>query len=126
MKLTAKNVDAVLMDCLFKPGEDTITAVLAEGVMHKVGLHPGRLESHKADIREMLECLPDAFQQAGGGGMSLLNACMTKSGEQWGEHANIDQLLVLGLATKQVVLPMPRPMWPMMAGGMPYLMVTAA
>ena len=123
--LTAGNVNEVFMDCLFRDGEDTSKAVVAEGVMQKFGFHPDRLEAHKTEIREMLECLPDDFQPDKGGGTSFLNACMTKEGEQWGEHSNIEQLLALGIATKQAAMLMPREMWNILPGGMPYIGVTA-
>ena len=48
---------------------------------------------------------------------------MTKSGEQWGEHMNIEQLLALGIATGQAGYPMPKEMWKMLPGGMPYFTV---
>jgi hypothetical protein len=121
--LTADNVFEVFKDCLFQDGEDTSTAVIVEGIMSKFGFHPERLQKNEGKIRAMLECLPDEFQSGKGGGMSFLNACMTKDGEQWGEHPSMEQLLVLGLATKQVAMLMPRDMWNILPGGMPYFAV---
>ncbi len=119
--LTAKNVNDVFMDCLFQSGEDTSRAILAEGVVHKFGFNPDRLEAHKTEIREMLECLPDEFQADKGGGTSFMNACITKDGDQWGGHSDIEKLLVLGIATKQAEILMPRDMWNILPGGMPYI-----
>jgi hypothetical protein len=127
-KLTAKNVRDVFMDCLYRDGEDTKDAVLVEGVVNKFGLCPARLRSHVTDIRELLQQLPVEFQsghQKGGGGWSFLNACVDKDGEQWGEHENIEQLLVLGLATHQATILLPRNMWSLLPGGMPYFSVLA-
>lgn len=124
MKLTAKNVDQVITDCLFKEGEEPVDPVIAEGVVRKFGFHKERLESHKQDIKELLDCLPEAFKvDGGGGGMSFLNACMTKDGEQWGEHVDIEGLLALGIATKQAKILLPKDMWKILPGGMPYFAV---
>ena len=60
-QLTAKNVEKVLLDCLYKPEEldDEHTApkgaVIVEGVIQSFGFHPGRLESHKEDIKGKLQ-----------------------------------------------------------------------
>ncbi len=122
--LSAENVEAVLLDCLFRENEeDTSQAVVVEGVVNKFGFHPQRLESHKAEIAELLEGLPNEFKESKGGGWSFLNACMTHDGIHWGEHRNVEQLLVLGIATKQAKFLMPRSMWNSFPGGMPYFSV---
>lgn len=123
MKLTAENVRTVFMDCLFNDGEDTSNHVAAEGIITNVGFHPGRLESHTRDIGDMLSELPDSFMANGGGGMSFLNACMTKDDVQWGEHQQMEQLFQLGQAVGFVKSLMPREMWGALPGGMPYYSV---
>lgn len=121
--LTAENVETIFRDCLFRDGEDTSTGKIVDGVLGKFGFHPERLAAHKTEIAEMLGGLPDEFMAEKGGGWSFLNACMTKNGDQWGEHMNIEQLLVLGIATEQAKILMPREMWKMLPGGMPYFAV---
>ena len=123
--LTAENVETIFRDCLFRDGEDTSQAKIVEGVVSKFGFHPTRLETHKSEIAEMLDGLPDEFRADKGGGWSFLNARMTKSGDQWGEHRNIEQLLTLGIATEQAKMLMPREMWNVLPGGMPYFAVCA-
>jgi hypothetical protein len=123
MKLTSENVYAVFTYCLFKDGEPTENHIPAQGIMTNVGFHPGRLESHYADIASMLSELPDSFMVEGGGGMTFLNACVTKDGVQWGEHQNMEQLFQLGLASHFVTELMPREMWSVLPGGMPYYSV---
>lgn len=122
-KLTSENVNTIFMDCLFQEGEDTSDPALAEGVLNKFGFHKGRLESHREEILELLLQLPDEFHLSKGGGWSFLNACMTRDGDHWAEHATIEQLLVLGLATNQARYLMPRKQWGIMPGGMPYFSV---
>lgn len=118
--LTAKNVETIFLDCLFRDGEDTSTAKIVDGVVSKFGFHPARVETHKSEIAELLDGLPDEFRADKGGGWSFLNACVTKNGDQWGEHRNIEQLLALGIASDQAKILMPRELWGMMPGGMPY------
>jgi len=123
--LSAKRVEEVLTNCLYGDGESTGSAKIVEGVITNYGFNPDKLEESKIEIGEMLSELPDEFKKDGGGGMSFLNACMTKDGTQWGEHRNIEQLLVLGIATDQAKILMPREMWSAFPGGMPYFVVTA-
>ena len=55
--------------------------------------------------------------------MSFLNACMTQSGEHWGEHPSMDTLFVLGMAVGYVTCLLPRDSWKNLPGGMPYYQV---
>lgn len=123
--LDPEKVNAIFMDCLFKKGEDTSKHVKAEGIVRNVGFHPERLESHKAEIEAMLDELPDEFKETGGGGMSFLNACNDKHGNQWtGLHQRMEQLFQLGVGVGKVKSLMPREMWGVLPGGMPYYVVT--
>lgn len=128
MKLSAANVRATLTDCLFKDDEVTNgvppnDAVTAEGVMARYAFHPERLAGHRQDIASMLSELPDDFKSDGGGGMSFLNACYTKGGEHWGEHPDMDSLFVLGIGAGLAKYPLPRDMWSILPGGMPYITI---
>lgn len=71
----------------------------------------------------MLADLPDEFMQEKGGGWSFLNMCMTKDGEQWGEHPNMEELMVLGCGLGLMKLQLPRAVWSSLPGGVPYLSV---
>lgn len=122
-ELTSEAVARIVQECLFKEGEDTSKAVIANGVMMKMGFHPERLDEHRAEILSLLLQLPEQFQNNKGGGWSFLNACIRADGFQWGEHRDIDALLCLGLATKYAKLNLPREMWKMFPGGMPYFTV---
>ncbi len=124
-KLDPQRVEAIFLDCLFKEGEDTSKHIKAEGVIRNVGFHPERLENHKAEIVAMLEELPDEFKESGGGGMSFLNACNDKHGNQWtGLHLRMEQLFQLGVGIGKAKSLMPREMWGALPGGMPYYVVT--
>lgn len=122
--LSSEQVNAIFIDCLFKDGEDTSNHIKAEGIVHTVGFHPGRLESHRAEIEAMLDELPEQFKQSGGGGWSFLNACNDKHGNQWtGLHLHMEQLFQLGIGIGKVQCQMPREMWLLLPGGVPYYVV---
>jgi len=129
MKLTVENVNSVFTNCLFTEDEtqDTVLisrALVVEGVHLKVGYHPNRIQQNRENIISMLNCLPDSFKPEGGGGMSFLNMMEDKDGEQWtGLHQEMDKLVTLGLATQKLGFLMPREMWKVLPGGMPYVVV---
>ena len=125
-QLTSGKVSEIFKNCLFKDkeiidGKPIVTPLVGKGVINDFGFHPERLTSYKAEILNMLKQLPDSFMKSKGGGMSFLNACMTKDDIQWGEHRNIEQLFALGEALKIVSYPMPKDMWHILPGGMPYV-----
>ena len=124
--LDSDKVNAIFMDCLFKDEEDTSKHVKAEGITRDVGFHPERLEGHKVEIVTMLDELPDEFKKSGGGGMSFLNACNDKHGNQWTDlHQRMEQLFQLGIGVGKAELLMPRKVWGALPGGMPYYVVTS-
>ncbi len=122
--INPERVHAIFFDCLFKEGEDTSKHVKVEGITANVGFHPERLNGHKAEIEAMLNELADDFKKSGGGGMSFLNACNDKYGNQWtGLHQRMEQLFQLGIGVGKAELLMPREMWGVLPGGMPYCVV---
>lgn len=137
MKLTCKNISNVIRHSLphaiteeqkkiILEGGDLPGFVRGEGVHSRFLFIQAKLEEKRADVVEMLKELPKPFRKTEGGGWSFLNACMTESGEQWGEHRNIDELICLGRALGLVEFPMPREMWNVLPGGMPYFSVNVA
>ena len=124
MELTSENVERIFMDCLFKEGEDTSNYIPAEGVTTNVGFHPERIESHKDEIASMLSELPEEFKEKTGGGWTFLNAFNDKNGQQWTSlHRRMEQLFQLGIGIGKVSYLMPRDMWRIFPGGMPYLVI---
>jgi len=125
-KTIAEQVDDIFCDCLFR--EDEIVdgtppenAILVDGLIAKYGFHPDRVARHKEEVRALLDQMPDVFHAHSGGGMSFLNLCVAKDGHQWGEHRNMEQLVTLAIATGLGQYCMPREMWSMFPGGMPYV-----
>lgn len=121
--LTATRVHEVFRACLFHDGEDTSTRVKVECITQSFGFHPERLEEQRPVIEEMLAELPDEFQKNGGGGWSFLNACMDKHGNHWAEHPTMQLLVALGLGIGRVHFSLPREMWSVFPGGMPYFVI---
>jgi len=129
--LTSEAVEKVFIDSMYRKEEIVIDgqrvqpedAILVEGIMNNFGFHPQRVESHREEIEAFLMELPDDFRSTGGGGTSFLNACYDRHENHWGEHHNMEQLFVLGLAIGKVSMPMPRDFWSALPGGMPYYTV---
>jgi hypothetical protein len=121
--LNAERVREIFVACLFKDGESQAKFVEAQGVVHTFGFHPGRVHEYRDEIATLLNELPDTFHEEHGGGWSFLNACMDKHGNHWAEQPTVEQLLVLGIATDKVAYCLPRDMWAVLPGGVPYFMV---
>lgn len=124
--LSSKRVEEIFMDCLFKDGEDMTKHIKAEGIMSNVGFNPERLEKYKGEIIAMLNELPDSFKETGGGGMSFLQACVDKHGNQWTSFLRtMEQLFQLGIGIGKVKCQLPREYWSTLPGGMPYYVILA-
>lgn len=55
---------------------------------------------------------------------SFLNLCTREDGTQWtGSHATMEQLVCLGVGAGKMKYLLPRSMWNILPGGMPYLAV---
>jgi hypothetical protein len=125
--LTAKAVETAFMNCLFteeelKEGQPK-EFVQVDAITCHFGFHPGRLESHREEVKALLAELPDQFHAGKGGGWSFLNACMDRHGNQWGEHIHMEQLFALGIGLNLAKWQFPRKMWRALPGGMPYVVV---
>ena len=106
MKLTSRNVEQIFVGCLFQRDEDTANALTITGTKMKVCFNPAKLEEHRQDIIDMMQCLPAKFH---GPGASFLDMCMDKHDILWtGSHIYMDNLLCLGLAVDRVEMMEPR------------------
>jgi len=125
----AERVEVIMRDSLFTDKETNnaeslpVDAVLVEGIINKYGFHPGRLETHRKEVREILKLLPDTFMKEKGGGWSFLNLCYTKDDVQWGEHKDMEALCCLAIGLDLAHWQM-REMTSILPGGMPYVVFT--
>lgn len=116
----SKLVENTFRECLFKDGEETTGCVKVEGLVRNFGFHPQRLEEHRNLIVSLLEQLPPEFKQ----GYTFLNICMTKDGNQWtGEQTVCELLVCMAIGLKLMEYCMPRELWPILPGGVPYVIV---
>jgi hypothetical protein len=124
-RLNSKEVLGLLKWCLFSDQDRTSQKMEVEGVLHKFVLHRGRLASKRRLIEELLGELPREFRRSDeGGGASFLDACLDHRGEQWTDlHQVMEALFVLGIAIEKVEFRVGREMWPLLPGGMPYLVI---
>lgn len=125
MKLTSENVNNMALECLYPDDMDLSAAqpIIVQGIMRSFGFAPERIKAHRADIASMLAELPEPFMVDKGGGWSFLQACVTATGEQWGEHPSMEVLFALGEAAGFVKCILPREAWGALPGGMPYYQV---
>lgn len=122
MKLTSENVSTIFEMCLC--GKNIDNPIVIEGIVAKYGFDKKQIENNKSDIEDMLSQLPKEFHKGTGGGWSFLGACHNKDGEQWtGMHRSMEQLFCLGIAIGKVEYLLPREMWNVLPGGMPYLVI---
>lgn len=124
INVTASNMSELtsnaFMDCLFKEGEDTTNHVKVQGLTNMFGLHPQRLEEKRELVTALLAELPVEFKE----GYTFLNLCTTKDGNQWtGTHRVCEQLVVMAIGLGLMEYCLPREMWAILPGGVPYLMI---
>lgn len=123
MKLTPQAVDTLLATCRAKEG-DPGDPVKVEGIVRSLAFNNARIADHAAEIGELLAELPDEFLLTKGGGWTFLNACNDRHGHLWtGEHRTMESLFCLGIAAGKAKWLMPRDMWDVLPGGMPYVAV---
>jgi len=117
-------VTHIFEESVLPQGEHMDGEVEVEGITHTARFNPDVLERRKSFLEAMLEELPDTFMASKGGGWSFLEACVDRHGNQWtGLHPIMEQLFMLGLAIGKVECQIPRHLWEVLPGGMPYYVV---
>lgn len=122
--ITASNMSELVRnsfrECLFKEGEKIKDVVSVEGIASNFGFHPQRLEEHRELLSALLANLPEEFKK----GYTFLNLCTTKDGELWtGEQVVCEQLVAMAVGLKLMAYCLPRNMWFVLPGGVPYVIV---
>lgn len=136
MNLTSENVDYVVKQLLLSDEEanaagigdeatdeqvEAAGLVKVEALIHTFVFHPDRVAEQRENIRTMLDDLPGSFRALEGGGWSFLNMCMTKDDVQWTDfHRTQEALCAMAIAADLGDWVLPREMWNVLPGGMPY------
>lgn len=120
--LTSENVINIYKECLLrenevKDNEPLVDFLMAEGIMAVTVFNAERLSARKDDIVSMIDELANLEE-----GISFLTLCMDKNGRQWtGDHRVMDLLIQLGIGIDYLSYCLPRDMWKVFPGQMPYL-----
>lgn len=122
--LTPTKVTETFKKCMFddeeiidnKPAKEY---TISSGVMATTVFNTRRINEQKPLINELLNQIKDIEY-----GVHFTNLCITKDNQLWtGDHAVIDQLMILGLATELLTIPfdLPRDMWYLFPEALPYV-----
>lgn len=120
MRSIKEQVDDLVLDCLNGKEEG---ALKVEGLVHGFGFNPEKIQQHRDEIKALLDLMPLEFhpvQLGGGGGHSFLNLPCDREGNQWGEQRDAEALLCLGIAAGMATILVPRELWSMFPGAVPY------
>lgn len=126
----AERVKNTFYDCMFKTAEEANehvekgTIVTSKGMRVIVAFHPERLKGHEEGILALMnEVVHDKFYRDGGGGMSFLDLCVDKNGNQWTDlHQTMDQFFQLAQAIGHAGFCTQDPgLISLMPGGMPFV-----
>jgi hypothetical protein len=123
-KLDPDQVTDTFGDCLAEHAELQEGDVDIDCIVFTARFSKDKLEEHRELITQMLMELPETFRKSGGGGMSFLNACDDRHGNQWTSfHRTMAMLFGLGEGLGLVSKPLPRDMWNVLPGGVPYYII---
>jgi len=121
-------VNTAFRNCLIEDDEigsdglPTVEYTKIPGIRADYGLHTERLQTHKEEVKNWIQQLPDNFMKSGGGGWTFLNLCNTKDGEQWTDfHQRMEQLVVLASGLGVAKFTIPKMLWSTLPGGVPYI-----
>lgn len=122
--LTPQAVEVLFGACHEPLGTAGGDVVEVDTVAGPTWLKNAAVREHRDEIAWLLAELPDEFMASKGGGWSFLNACIDRHGDPWtGMQMTVAKLFALGEAAGLVVCQMPREMWDVLPGGMPYYVV---
>lgn len=117
-KLTTQAVRDILAACQGTEGD-----LKVEGIVGYFYFNREKLEEHRQQIIDLLYELPTPFQMSHGGGWSFLQAYHDRHGNHWAEHPTMDALFCLGIGLDVAGYVLPRDMWTVFPGGMPYIFI---
>lgn len=124
--IDALKLQDIFLDSLFREEEiedgkpkSGLDFVECHGIIINVAFHKERLISHKEDVKSFLCELNPNFSK----GLSFLEMSLDKDGNQWGEHRNAEQLILLGYGLGYISYLIPKVLWSQLPGGVPFIVV---
>ena len=104
----ANQVNLAFRKCLFSEEEDKTNYVRVEGLTNIFCLHPDRLEEQRELVKACLDELPPIF----------------KEGDMWtGMQRTCQELVVMAIGLDLMSYCLPREVWPVLPGGVPYVII---
>ena len=122
--ITASKISQALRESLFSDEEaankDFVEqhVVKVEGIIRNYGFHKEKLETHRDVIVEAVKQLDPNFIN---NGYTFLNLPFDKDGNQWGEQTNAEELYVMAAGLGIAEFCLPRDMWAILPGAVPYV-----
>ncbi len=123
MKFSERVRDLMLACLIDEYGDESDPdAVFVEGLTSKFVFSREKLEAHRDEYIQLAQgYLSDGFKKTGGGGCSFLALPFDKNDEQQCEQPTAQEFLVLGIGLGLAEYCMPRELWMIFPGGMPYV-----
>lgn len=122
--LTPQAVEDLFDACHEPLGAVSDQVVEVDTVAGKTWLRKQDVAALRDRIGHLLAELPDEFFRSQGWGSSFLNACTDRHGDLWtGMQMTVAKLFALGEAAGLVQCQLPREMWEVLPGRMPYYVV---
>lgn len=117
--IDSAEVMQVLSACAAEPASADATTI--EGVINTFALSRAELEKHRLAVRGWIDQLVPEFMEGHGGGWTFLNLCDCRDGQWTGFHRDQEALFVLAKGLGLADFLMPRDLWSVLPGGMPYV-----
>lgn len=119
---TVNRIHDLIIYCLFEDGESRTNAVMVDGISSTFGFHPGRLEESRSEISEIVRTtISNDFFEGHGGSTSFLSLPISNNGNIWGQQKDAEALLVMSIAIGIARILVPRDIWHVFPGEMPYV-----
>lgn len=121
IKDKAELVHTIFVRCLATDLIPEDEQIKVEGLVHNFSFHKASLEECGPEVLRILEEMHDTFKLGSGDGWSFLLLPFDKYGNHWCEHNTAEKLVVLGIGLDLVSYLIPRDMWDVLPGGVPYI-----
>ncbi|MGF7535774.1 hypothetical protein AAGG74_19135 [Bacillus mexicanus] len=122
--ISTKELDNMFMNCLYEKtevidGKVPEDAIVVQGIVNCFALHPLRTRMYKETIKKYLGEISVDLSK----GQHFLNLCYDKKNYQWGDHRQVEQLVVLSIANNLLEYTLPKEYWGL-TKGLPFVITT--